>query len=542
MEMEPLIQEINNLTNNEYKFTLKSAFLNQSADFCVLEILYRDGIMLKQQVKDLVKNHILSLVPSSFKYDIQFIKNFISEDRISDDVKVFMAKTFPSMSYSLTSVKLDGKKFVAEFAIDNLSFEHAKNKRFDLAFEKYFKGLYEDFDFACTYISDSVYVEDEEAMLKENYKEEIVDTTNLRVIEFFDTVHLVGDEIDGVASYIKDKKVPEEKVTICGKIKAVKEIIIKRKPKAKDGEEGESTEEVENVELEKEEDDTPKYQRKLYKFSLEDFTGEMTCVFFSNKENQAKIEKLDVGSVVVFRGAVEEDKYSGGVSFKVHDIAYCSIPEGLEEYIVYKQEKPFYELIKPEPIVTYAQDDLLSFMAVDETPEYLKGKTFVCFDFETTGLKYHEGDKVVEIGAVKIVNGKIVEKFESLVNPEGKKSDPKAQETHKIKEEDLENAPLPDVVFQDFYKFTRGAILTGYNIVGFDMIFLRGEGKRLGWNFDNECVDVIDFSRKYVHGVKNYRLGTVAEKLGVKLENAHRAVFDTIATAEILIKLAKNVE
>ena len=71
------------------------------------------------------------------------------------------------------------------------------------------------------------------------------------------------------------------------------------------------------------------YQRKLYKFTLEDFTGGIGCVFFSNKENQAKIEKLDTDSVIVVRGALEADEYSGGNTLKVKDIAYCSICKNL---------------------------------------------------------------------------------------------------------------------------------------------------------------------------------------------------------------------
>ena len=102
-------------------------------------------------------------------------------------------------------------------------------------------------------------------------------------------------------------------------------------------------------------------QRKMYKFVLADFTGEINCVFFSNKTNQAAVEKLENGSVIVVRGTLEADEYSGGNTLKVKDIAYCSIPEGLTEYIEYRKEKPFYEFVEPEKIVTFAQDSLLTF-------------------------------------------------------------------------------------------------------------------------------------------------------------------------------------
>ena len=80
--------------------------------------------------------------------------------------------------------------------------------------------------------------------------------------------------------------------------------------------------------------------------------------------------------------------------------------------------------------------------------------------------------------------------------------------------------------------------MTGYNILNFDNVFLRGQGKDCRLNFDNESEDVYHYAQKYVHGVKNYKLGTIAAKLGVTLDNAHRAVYDALATAEVFLKIA----
>ncbi len=192
-------------------------------------------------------------------------------------------------------------------------------------------------------------------------------------------------------------------------------------------------------------------------------------------------------------------------------------------------------------MVIYKQNDLMSFMQEETVCPYLKGKTFVCYDLETTGLHFEAGDKIIEIGAVKIEDGKITEKFVSFVNPE--RSIPeKASEVNHIYDKDVENAPKDFQVLQDFYKFTRNAILVGQNIIGFDNVFLVGQGKNCRFNFDNDSVDVLDLAHKYVHGVKNYKLGTIAEKLGVQLDNAHRAFYDTLATAEVFIKLAAFIE
>ena len=74
-----------------------------------------------------------------------------------------------------------------------------------------------------------------------------------------------------------------------------------------------------------------------------------------------------------------------------------------------------------------------------------------------------------------------------------------------------------------------------------DNLFLFGQGKACKYNFDNQTEDVFRFAQKYVQGVKNYKLGTIADKFGVTLDNAHSAIYDAMATAEIFIKLAEFI-
>lgn len=111
-----------------------------------------------------------------------------------------------------------------------------------------------------------------------------------------------------------------------------------------------------------------------------------------------------------------------------------------------------------------------------------------------------------------------------------------------IVDDDVKDAPIDSMVLQDFYKFTRNSIIIGYNILNFDNAFLLGQGKKSRWNFDNEFEDVYKLAQKYVKGVKNYKLGTIASHLGVTLDNAHRAVYDALATAEVFIKIAEQIK
>ena len=73
-------------------------------------------------------------------------------------------------------------------------------------------------------------------------------------------------------------------------------------------------------------------------------------------------------------------------------------------------------------------------------------------------------------------------------------------------------------------------------------MFLLGQAKVCRWNFDNPTEDVFKLAQKYVQGVKNYKLGTVASKLGVTLDNAHSAIYDALATAEVFLKIAESID
>ena len=555
--MEKIIEELNKFTNNKYEFMLKSALLNKDADFCVVEFLYKDGVMISPKEKRDIEEFAISILPKNFVYEFNFTKRYINEERILDDTKSYLSKNFPSISNKIEKVTLTDSKFDIFVVVDELSYNHAKEKLINKEIEKFLKQKYNHFDYECHIDVGSVFVEDEKQEIIKNFREESEDIYANRKIEFFDIVPLVGEFEEGLkADYIKDKTSPENLIVVCGKIQSIQEKIIKRKPKAKLEEENSEKENKSENEMQKEDvendiavsseenvdvSEEPKYQRKLYKFTLSDFTGNINCVFFSNKENQSKIEKLDTDSVIVVRGNLEADAYSGGHTLKVKDIAYCSIPENLTEYIEYRKEKPYYEFVEPEKIITYSQDNLLNFNEEKIVPKYLQNKNFVCYDFETTGLHYVNGDKIIEIGAVKIENGKITEKFMSFVDPE-KHIPEESSAISGIVDSDVEGAPTADKVLQDFYKFTRGAIIIGYNNINFDNIFLIGQGKESRWNFDNETDDVYRWAQKYVRGAKNYKLKTIADKLGVTLDNAHRAVFDALATAEVFIKIQENYQ
>ena len=101
------------------------------------------------------------------------------------------------------------------------------------------------------------------------------------------------------------------------------------------------------------------------------------------------------------------------------------------------------------------------------------------------------------------------------------------------------NAPTPQDVVYNFYEWSKGCILSGYNVIGFDIKFIRKVAEQIGVKFENEIIDTLIVARQSTLRLKNYKLGTVVDALGLTLENAHRAYNDAHATALVLMELHK---
>ena len=162
---------------------------------------------------------------------------------------------------------------------------------------------------------------------------------------------------------------------------------------------------------------------------------------------------------------------------------------------------------------------------------------FVVFDVETTGFSARN-DKITEIGAVKIVDGKIVDRFSQLINPE-KEIPPRVVEITGITQALVADCPTIEEVLPDFVDFIGDAVLVAHN-AGFDIGFMRANYGRMGFELNNAVIDTLEFSRNIFKEFKNHKLGTIAKNLNVSLENAHRAVHDAEATAEVFLKMLEH--
>jgi len=167
----------------------------------------------------------------------------------------------------------------------------------------------------------------------------------------------------------------------------------------------------------------------------------------------------------------------------------------------------------------------------------LKNTTFTIFDFETTGLYPYSGDKICEIGAIRMEpgGGKQI-RFHSMVDPERAVSDG-AFAVNGITENMLKGAPTIDQILPDFIKFIEKSVLVAYN-AGFDLGFLEyalGEDKSI--LNDYAVVDALVLARRLFPGIGRYNLANVARSLGIRSSSReHRAMSDANMTLRIFQK------
>ena len=192
-----------------------------------------------------------------------------------------------------------------------------------------------------------------------------------------------------------------------------------------------------------------------------------------------------------------------------------------------------YKVIFPEPATTIK---VKSVFDMDETlPQELTEKEYVVFDLETTGLDLMSNG-ITEIGAVKIVNGKITEQFTTLVKPDYKISEENEKITG-ISEEMVKDAPKIGTVIPDFMKFIDGAILVAHN-AEFDIKFIKRFAGAEEYEVKNKYLDTVEMARAHLPQLKRHDLQTCADHFGISFHH-HRALTDVYATAEIFIELMK---
>ena len=315
-------------------------------------------------------------------------------------------------------------------------------------------------------------------------------------------------EIDGGAPkhalYIADLDKEAQGVTVCGVIAYVEEKVTKS-------------------------------EKPFFSFTLSDGTAQLRFNYFTKKATLEKIRSLKSGDSICVTG--DNEIFNGGLSFRAKQINFGRAPLNFTPEARPSRSVPAkYKTVFPSPASDFVQGMLFE---QSVTPEALKKKDFVVFDLETTGLNNSPTsgamDRIIEVGAVKIRDGQISEKFSSFVACPVKLSAEIVSLTG-ITDDMLIGAPDIKDVIADFYKFAAGSILVGHN-VQFDYKFIRYYGEKEGYLFEQKQYDTVSFAQEQLR-LSNYKLNTVADHFGFTF-NHHRAYDDAFVTAKIFIELVK---
>lgn len=180
----------------------------------------------------------------------------------------------------------------------------------------------------------------------------------------------------------------------------------------------------------------------------------------------------------------------------------------------------------------YLVDDLQEIVTNEKGQDF--SGTFVVFDIETTGFS-PVSNRIIEIGAVKVVNGEITDRFSTFVNPQVPIPF-RIEKLTNINDSMVMDAPLIETVLPEFLDFCGDAILVAHN-ASFDMSFIKENVQRQHLNREFTYVDTLGIARVLLPNQAKHTLDAVCKTLGISLENHHRAVDDAEATAQMFVKM-----
>lgn len=514
-----LLDFINEKHNNAYKdFKLVSVIFDEKEKSCTFKFLYKDTI--KEEDRTILASAIKQYLKEDVNVIVKCKKAYVDSTLVQDVIYNFIVRNFSSIGVDFVKenikVVVDAGEIRTDIYCTSFQYDYITNNSIDNEIVGYANSFFFE-NFILNLIKNNV---EEEVSLTD------IPTINIDLSDSSAPVfkyHKINNLVDFIGTVrgnpiqIADVKGVLQDIEIAGVVKFLVEKSFEGKRKDKDG----------NVVV-----------KTYYSFAIVDKTGRMNCVYFPPKAELIKFQSMQENSTIIVHGDVEE--FNGRTNFKVKSIAYCEIEEESTEEAeveVVKEVNDNYQFVFPQPHIEMFQDNL--FIEKQEIGNYLLEHDVVVFDIETTGLEATKCE-IIEIGAVKLHKGKITETFETLIKPNSEIPDEIIKLTG-ITPEMVVNAPSIKQVMPDFFKFCYGSTIMAYNI-DFDYKFISVHGKKLGYVFDNPQIDVLYLARAFVPGLKNFKLGTVCKKLDVSLENAHRAVHDAMATAEVVIKLNTNLQ
>jgi len=171
----------------------------------------------------------------------------------------------------------------------------------------------------------------------------------------------------------------------------------------------------------------------------------------------------------------------------------------------------------------------------------MNADSLIILDFETTGLSPDNGDRAIEIGAVKLENGVVTEQFQELMNP-GRRVSYFIEDYTGITNEMLSTAAPCSEVMERFAHFIEGYNLVAHN-ASFDKRFLDSELERISHGYDGEFTCSLLVSRRLNQAAPNHKLGTLVNYKGISANgNFHRALYDSQMTAKLWLSMLDDIK
>ena len=235
------------------------------------------------------------------------------------------------------------------------------------------------------------------------------------------------------------------------------------------------------------------------------------------------------------------DKHGGAVTICKTDETYCNGAETILPTALVEEAADMPSFIAPRPVSF--EFDLFHQPGQEALGGVaLRNLIYVAFDTETTGLNPSEGDEIIQLGAVRILNSRLLhnETIDQLVNPQ--RAVPKTSvEIHGIDPDLLPSQPVITEVLPKFHAFVKDSVLVAHN-AAFDMRFLQLKEEDIGLHFDNPVLDTLLLSSVVHPNLEGHSLDAIAERFNITIVGRHTALGDALVTAEVLLKLIPLLE
>ncbi len=329
--------------------------------------------------------------------------------------------------------------------------------------------------------------------------------------------------------------------------------------------------------------------KNIFNIDITDYTGSTTAKIFNSIKESAVIDNIKKGDTIVVQGDVEYDKYAGELVVNARSVGTAQKVKVVDNAEKKRVELHMHTNMSQMDAVTSAGDLVnrayqwghkavaitdhgvaqafpdamkaadkinkdeekikviygVEAYFMDDLVESVKGDadtgfdgTFICFDIETTGLSAAR-DKITEIGAVKVENGIITDKFSTFVNPEMPIPQKITQLTG-ITDEMVKDAPSQSEAVSAFLEFAGDNVLVAHN-APFDTSFIAKACEDMGREYNYTSIDTVAISRAILTDIKNCKLDTVAKFLRLGEFNHHRATDDAEMLAKIFITLCRRL-